>query len=278
MKTSILIVTHAKDFRYLVYCLRSINKFARGFHEVVILFPDKDWAEFTSKIGPEIMGQDVVSYRPVSGQEWDGKGMLWHEWQVTNADFYCNHSDYVAHFDSDCIFTGPVSPDTFFKDGKPILRYENFDSIGRRHPGVMKWKEAAESCLPFPVPWECMRGHPEVYHIGLYQRARELMEMKLGEPPEKWVKRQRNTFPQSFAEYPTLGAVAMQTFRDMYYLLDQAREPNPDKAETPVIQFWGHGDPDKPQDIWVWGQQKRVIPLSVINEYGLAQPTISAKA
>lgn len=272
MKTTLFIVTHAKDFRYLVYCIRSINKFATGFSYVTILFPEKDWSEFTRQIGPEIMGQDRIMYLPVAGQEWEGKGMLWHEWQVTCADKWCPNADFVAHFDSDCIFTGHVSPETFITDGKPILRYELFESIGRRHPGVLRWKDAAESCLPFTVPWECMRGHPEVYHHGLYARTRELMEMKLGRDPEGWVKEQRNEFPQSYAEYPTLGAVAMQTFADKYHLVDQAKEPNPDRSPTPVIQFWGHGDPDKPQDIWIWGEQKRVVPLHVSKDYGLTEP------
>jgi len=31
MKTEILIVTYARDFPYLEYCLKSISKFARGF-------------------------------------------------------------------------------------------------------------------------------------------------------------------------------------------------------------------------------------------------------
>src|ERR1044072_3885420 len=57
--TSLLIITYKRDFRYLVFCVRSLNKFLRGFEEVVILFPETDWAEFTTQIGPEIMGQDV---------------------------------------------------------------------------------------------------------------------------------------------------------------------------------------------------------------------------
>lgn len=272
MKCSILCVTYKRDFRYLKYMIRSINKFATGFHEVVILFPDTDWAEFTAEIGPEIMGQTRITYKPIAGQEWPGKGFLWHEWQILNSDYNCPDADFVAHFDPDCIFTGPVSPGTFIKDDKPILRYELFESIGRRHPGVMKWKEAAESCLPFSVPWECMRGHPEVYHLGLYPRTRELMELKVGKDVEGWIKEQRNEFPQTFAEYPTLGAVAMQTFTDKYIPFDQGKQRNPDRAETPVIQFWSHSPPEHPVDLWIWGEQKRVVPLDVLKDYGLLDP------
>lgn len=272
MKTSVLIVTYAKDFRYLKFCVRSLNKFLRGFHEVVILFPETDWAEFTREIGPEIMGQDRVKYRPIAGNEWPGKGKLWQMWQSMTADKILTDSDFIGHFDADCIFTGPITPETFAPCGMPILRYEKFNTIGVRHPGVLNWKRAAESCLPFEVIWECMRGHPEVYHFGLYSRARDLIELKTGMAAEEWWKKQKNEYPQTAAEYPTLGAVAMQTFPDKYLLVDLAKQENPDRVETPVIQFWSWGDPDKPQEIWIWGQKKVVVPNLVAKDYGLLDP------
>lgn len=270
MKTSFFICTFKRDFRYLKYMVRSFNKFVRGFHEVVILFPETDWGEFTSQVGPEIMSQNDIRYRPMAGQEWPHKGMLWHEWQVTCADVWCHDSDFICHFDSDCIFTKPVTPETFIPDGKPILRYERFETIGKRHPGTLKWKEAAESCLPFPVPWETMRGHPEVYHHGLYSQTRRFMEKKLGENPEKWVRKQRNAFPQSFAEYPTLGAVAMFSFPEKYTLVDMAKQPNPDFQNTPVVQFWGHGSLHEKQATWIDGKEQTIIPMEVIRANGFA--------
>lgn len=278
MKVSILIVTHAKDFRYLVYCLRSINKFARGFSEVVILFPDKDWAEFTSKIGPEIMGQDVVSYRPVSFSEWPNMGMVHHMHEIFRSDFYFPHSDFVTHFDSDCIFTGPVSPETFIHNEKPVLRYEPFSSIGVRHPGVLRWKEAAQYCLPFPVNNETMRHPGQTWHTGLYPRARELVEMKVGKSFTDFMKTRRNSYPQDFCEFVTLGNVAMNTFADHYELYNMATQRNPDRVELPIIQTWSHQEPGLPIELWIWGERKKVVPLEIFKEYGLTEPTVFTKA
>src|SRR5689334_6680397 len=121
MNTSILILTHKKDFGYLKYCVRSINKFARNFHEVVLLFPDTDWGEFTDIIGPEIMSQNEIKYIPLAGKEWPGRGMLWHMHEIMHADKHCRDADFIGHMDSDSIFIEPVTPETFIKDGKPYL-------------------------------------------------------------------------------------------------------------------------------------------------------------
>ena len=39
MKVSILIVTYGKDFHWLKWCLKSIEKFSTGFHELVVAIP-----------------------------------------------------------------------------------------------------------------------------------------------------------------------------------------------------------------------------------------------
>lgn len=269
MKTDIFIVTYKRDFRYLKFCVRSINKFASGFNEVVILFPETDWSEFTLDIGPEIMGQSRIKYIPRAGQEWPGKGFLWHEHEIMFSDKHCPDADFICHFDPDCIFTGPVTPETFIQDGKPILRYEAYSSIGVRHPGVLAWKHATESCLPFECKYEVMRCHPEVYGISLYQRARDLMELKTGKSVTEYIMAQKNDHPQTFAEFPTLGSVAMETFPDKYILHDMSKQANPDRAEVPVIQSWSHQAPDLPVDLWIWGEKKRVIPIEIFKEYGL---------
>ncbi len=275
MKTSILIVTYKRDFRYLVYCLRSINKFVRGYSEVVILFPDTDWAEFTTQIGPEIMGQDVVKYRPMSFTEWPGKGMIHHMYAILNTDHYCHDSDFVTHFDSDCIFTGSVTPETYMQNGKPVLRYEHFDSIGRRHMGVLRWKYNTERNLPFPIHYETMRHPGQTFHLGLYPRTRELVEMKVGKSLEEYMKPMRNEYPQDISEFVTLGNVAMNTFADHYVLYDMATQKNPDRVALPYIQTWSHGEPHLPVDLWIWGEQKRVVPMEIFKEYGLLEPVLA---
>lgn len=275
MNASILICTYKRDFRYLIYCLRSLNKFARGFHEVVLLFPESDWAEFTSQIGPEIMGQDVVNYRPMAFQEWPKMGMVHHMERILHSDEIFPHADFVGHFDADCILTGPTTPETFMQDGKPVLRYESFASISKRHPANLRWQGVTEICLPFPIHYETMRHPFQVFHTGLYPRTRELVEMKVGRPFVEYMKTRTNSFPQDFCEFVTLGNVAMNTFADHYHLHDMERQRNRDRVELPIIQCWSHAPPEQPVDLWIWGEQKRVVPLEIFKEYGLLDPVLA---
>jgi hypothetical protein len=265
----IFICTYAKDFQYLRYCLRSIKKFATGFSGTTILVPTKDVKELRSML--EEIGCDnkswVNSFFTVkSGYEWAHKGMLWHLAQECRADEWCPNADYIAHIDADCIFTKPVKPQTFFKYNNPLLRYEPFETLAKRQPGTWNWKIAAENSLPFSVANEYMRGHPEVYHRGLYAKTRELVEQKTKQPFNDYIKSGRNEYPQQFCEYETLGAVAHQYFVDSYTLCDLSKEPHPDKNPYPVQQFWGHGELDKPQDIWVEGIKRNAIPIQMIEE------------
>lgn len=268
MNTEFFICTHAKDFPWLKYCFRSIAKYARGFSGVTVLVPDSDLEAFT-RLDEESLRvtRSGLQVHCFTEAEWPGQGMLWHECQEMFADQWCPSADFIAHLDPDCVFTAPVTPETFIKNGKPILRFENFSFIGARHPGVLRWQECTEKCLPFPVHYETMRCHPEVYHHGLYAEARHQMEFTTKKTVVDYVKSCRNEFPQTFCEYVTLGNVAMHLFPDLYELVEQTGD-----VVTPpnhLQQFWSHGLIDQPQDIWVNGRKKTVVPIAMIKELGL---------
>lgn len=268
MTTEIFICTYVKDFSYLKYCLRSIAKSATGFAGLTILVPKEDHAGLVSLVA------EVAAFKPLpcpvqllAGDEWPGLGMVWHMNQIMHADQLCPAADFIAHLDPDCVFTGPVTPETYIVAGKPILRFENFNFIGFRHPGVIRWQEATAKCLPFPVHYETMRCHPEVYHRALYAAARQQMEQKTGQPVPDYIRSQRNEFPQTFCEFVTLGNVAMHLFREQYHLVEQF-----DDHTTPpnhLQQFWSHGALDQYWEIWVGGEKKSTSPIAVMKELGL---------
>lgn len=264
MKTEIFIVTYARDFPWLKYCLRSIDKFVTGFNAIRILVPGQDQNLLQTMVNDYAPSMPVVI---LAAPEWDQLGFLWHENQIMHANEWCPEADFIAHIDPDCVFTGPVTPETYIRDGKPILRYEKFSSIGVRHPGVMRWKEATEMCLPFPIEFETMRCHPEVYHRGLYAEARKQMVQRTGLPVDFYIKNCKNDFPQTFAEFVTLGNVAMRVFPEKYVLVEQTND-----TVTPpnhLQQFWSHGALDQPQEIWVLGQSKNVVPARMLADLGL---------
>lgn len=261
MKLDLFIVTYAKDYPYMRWCLKSIAKFARGFNSLHILVPIGDAA--TLKQIADL--KDVEAIMPVhihEGEEWPGKGFLWHMFNIMYADNWCIGADFVAHIDPDCIFTSEVTPSDYICDGKPYLRYERYDSLGKRHPGAAAWREPTQRSLPFPVWAECMRCHPGVFHMGLYPKTRELVEQATRMPFEDYVKQQKNSFPQTLSEFNTLGHVALECFPGQYIPVEQKTDRvTPDNK---LQQFWSHGLIDHPQRIWVQGGEQDVVPIEMM--------------
>jgi hypothetical protein len=261
-KMELFMVTYAKDFPYLELCLKSVALFCKGFTGLTILVPQQDLTELETLVAKLIPTSRVKCF---GAKEWKNKGMLWHMAQICRADEWCK-ADYIAHFDPDCIFTKLVTPSTFFYQGRPLLRYEPFETLSRREPNIWHWKVACERCLPFPVPNEGMRGHPEVYHRSVYAETRKLVAEKTGKSFDAYVKSCENTFPQTFAEFPTLSAVALEKFPDLHSPDDCSKQENPDKSPWPVIQFWSHAPKDQKQTCWIDGARVEVIPQDIADQ------------
>jgi|SRR6185436_7582452 len=261
----IVIVTFARDFSYLEYCLKSIDKFASGFEVVTIMIPVNDLPILLGLTGPWNIKTPV---RIRTMNEWPGAGFLHHMYMVMTTDEWrTGKSPYIAHIDADCCFTDPVTPNDYMRDGKPILRYEEFNSLCARHPAHMEWFNCTSQCLPFPVKYETMRAHPAVYHVDTYARARERMREKTGEEVNTYIMRQKNSYPQTFCEFVTLGNVAMHDQQHLYTPVRQNGDcPDPDNK---VIQFHAPDPVHLPQDIWIKGRQQVIVPLEVIQKLGL---------
>lgn len=261
MNVTLMIVTYRKDFPYLEWCLKSISKFASGFHEVRLLLPT----------GHEWKGCDAgaTPLRITYYDEIAGKGMVQHELKIVEADLHCPGADLVAHIDSDTIFTDRVTPEFYMVGGLPRLNYEPFESITKRHPMVHLWQEHTQRCLPFRVLHETMRAPMMMHWTDTYRLTRLAIQEATGKRAEDYILEQENSFPQGFCEFVTLGNVALHYLPEQYHPIDQSREPNPDFVDNRVQQFWSHGPIDKPQEIWVRGSGRVVVPIQFIENLGL---------
>jgi hypothetical protein len=177
------------------------------------------------------------------------KGMLHHEAMICRADEFCK-ADFILHTDSDCHFVEPVTPEDFIFDGKPVLVKKPFAGLEKITPNSIyhHWKEAAEAALGFEVEFETMCRHPTVHYSWLYKQVREHIEKHVRMPFDEYVLSQRNEFPQSFAEFTTLGAYVIKFHHDKYYWFEAVLPPGnsdfdyipyrpPDKSS----QRWSHG-------------------------------------
>jgi hypothetical protein len=146
-------------------------------------------------------------------------------------------TDLVAHYDSDCFFCKPFDASCYFFDGKPRLtkeRYSDFSWYAARY----SWKANVDHALGGDHEWETMTQHPFIYWIDTYKRMREHVEKRHRYPFDQFVLFQRNEFPQTFAEFPTLGAFALDTDADRYQQIIEIFFPGKDWASPAAGEGW----------------------------------------
>lgn len=248
MKAEIFLVTYAKDYDFTSYTLRSIQKFGTGFAGITIVVPYKDLKRF-----------DPLARRydcNLRGYfEAEGKGFLHHQVCKCEADLWCpKDRDLIVHIDSDCVFEKPFDLKDFLgRTGKPILVRERFDDF-QHYAARYSWKACVEHALGIEAPWETMVRHPSVYRSDLYARVRAKIEELHHFPFTQYVLLQRNEFPQTFAEFPTLGAYVLEWGAADYDVATRVRTPCEwwaEKGITPIPRD-RKGQPSSEVDFYIW--------------------------
>lgn len=219
MKSEILIVTYAKDYDFTALTLKSLVKFAQGFSGITLVVPYQDGERFK----PLARRHDATLR---TFYESAGKGFLHHQVCKCEADLWCpKGTDLIFHFDADCITKEPFSPSDFQRNGKPILvreRFEDFQHYAARY----SWRKCVEHALGVEMEWETMVRHPNVFWADMYAPMRHHIEQRHGYPFTQYVLLQRNEFPQSFAEFPTIGGYALAFQPERYAVTTRIRTPS----------------------------------------------------
>lgn len=266
MKVSILIVTHGKDFPWLRHCVKSIQKFAQGFAEVCIAIPqDEPWDEVLSLLNE---GDGPIPVRLYPFEDWPGKGFVRHAHLIMCSDLICPSADFVLHMDSDCVFREPVLPEDYFVSGKPVLIGAPYEWVVNQfsNPNHYKWRDAVVAAIGGKSEQEFMRRHPAVHYRHLYGKARHEILTHTRMDAAAYIRSTKNEFPQTFAEFPTLGEVAWRYFHPLYEWVRQDKDPWP---HDKLIQLWSHGSPDKPNNVWLGGRLHAIVPNDLFNQLGI---------
>ncbi len=221
MTCDLLVKSCARDAARLAWLLRSVARFARGFREVVVLFP----ADERAAIDRMNLTLERVVLTPDSGDRY-----VYQQLCKLQADRYTD-AEFVLHLDSDCVFTGPASPDTYFTAGRPQLLYAPYAALAGS--GVERWRPGTERALARPVELEFMRRLPLVYPRDAYPRFRDFVERTHGTRFETFVTQRPPHEPPS--EYNWLGAYCWSFLRDRFHWIDTTSEPLP---PNPVRQLW----------------------------------------
>ena len=212
--TAIFIKTWRDDLPWLRHCVDSIQKYASGFSECVIV-ADKN-CRYSMEFVPPNFG---IKYVP----QWPN-GYIQQQWCKIIANRFTD-ADQILFVDSDCVFFAPFTPETFMKDDKPILLKTRYSELGNTVP----WKPITEAFVGFPVEWEYMRRMP------ILLLSSTLSGFVNFYPNTEATLRALKT--NSFSEFNVLGAVAEKHQPDAYIFQDTA-DFLPDAV---CRQFWSWG-------------------------------------
>jgi hypothetical protein len=219
MKVDIFIRTYARDIEALQYCLKSIDKFCKGFRKIIITCPAKD--------------RHLLGYNPkyevhtVQHYQNDYLGQ-----QITKllAHEFSNDSDFIFFIDSDCVVTEPISPKSFMsKDGRPQILKTSYEELGDTVP----WKSITEKALGWKIDYEYMRRLPQMYHREHLSQLRNFLQIRHTKRIETYIMEQPHN---AFSEFNVLGAFCDKYYNNMYEFIDTA--DNIPKAV--VMQYWSH--------------------------------------
>lgn len=246
--TEILIVTHAKDLPWLKYCLRSIQKFCRGFQGVVVAVPNHQLSDFLAMLVMLKGGTKAVPVRFQGYDEVPGKGMLQHMAVMAQADLIVPPGTrYVLTCDADCIFQMPTTPEDYFANGKPYYIVRSWASLTTEdpaHPGskvvsdCLQWKPATDRQVGFDTQWFTMCMNTVVFPLDFFARYRAHIEQVHGRPFQEFMLDGRNEFPQSNMDFTAMGAYAHRFMPERFTWFDVAHPPYPADRKR---AYWSHG-------------------------------------
>lgn len=251
-------MTHLPDKPWLEWCLKSIQKFATGYKEIVVLVPRSEENQFR-KIPARLCSFEQAK---------PPKGHLHHCIQKCRADHWCK-GDCILFLDADCVFREPVSiPDEYFVDGKPVLLMESYESMERSGCPALVWRAGTEEVMGFRPVYEFMRRHPAVHWRDLFQSFRDYITGIHNQQFEPYALSRKPGNPVGFNDFNNLGAYAARFMADRYHFIDLTGWPEL-RPRDHLIQYWSHGGLNQPQDRWLDGKLERVIPLEEIKALGL---------
>lgn len=214
----IVIRSYYRDLSWARYCLASIERYCRGFRDVVLIVPrgsfeklrwmglEADRVEVCPDYPDDYLGQQVTK--------------LYAD-EISDADFLC-------HVDSDCVFREPVTPGDLIDRGRPLVLMRAYDELDPHVP----WKQVTQRFLGFEVAHEFMRRPPYTFPRWIYQRLREHAAAQHGTSLRTYVLNQP---PRGFSEFNALGAFAYERRRDEFSWVDEAA---PAVRFEPCRVFW----------------------------------------
>jgi hypothetical protein len=246
MTCDILVRTCRKDLPWLELCLAAIDRYAQGFHSVIVVLPRSSEPWLKSRLGT--LRRVRVEFCRDYADDYLGQ-------QVTKlfADTYSD-AELICHIDSDCILSRPTTPEHLAPDGRPRVVMRPYALLGRHWP----WRQPTQAFIGSTVEYDFMQQPPFVYPRRLYSDVRNHAQVVHGQDLESYVT---GGPPRGFSEFNVLGALAYARHWEEFMWVDNS------------IQ-----DPGEPYCRWYWSWEgldsstRRDIEALIYGWEGRGQP------
>lgn len=216
MSTAIFVRSYNRDFLWLDYCARSIERYCKGFDEVVLVVP----SGHQKRLNPDT----AARFTSIHGTQDHGNGYLGQQITKLNAHLYTK-CDQILFVDSDCIFTKETTPESYMRDGKPLLLRTAYAEFAAGEP-VHQWRKATQHFIGGDVSHEWMRRIPLMHRRDVFEDiskdypAIEAQVYKHGK----------------FSEFNFVGEYVSRNCPERYTIADTG-EP----IENVAVQHWSWG-------------------------------------
>lgn len=217
MTCDIFIKTYPRDAEWLVYCLRSIQKFVTGFRDIIVAMPeDMDFPLTLEKI-VRLPGPESYLYQQVA---------------KLHADCHTD-ADCILHIDSDSILAIPVTPETFLREGKPVWLYRPLHAGSQEEKA---WLHVMTKCLGRAPAWEYMCKSTIMVPRAGYGLFRDFVQKRHGMSLDAYVMNQPCN---EFSEYNCLGMFLHTFYPGLCHWRNiESEEGPPPRWER---QYWSWG-------------------------------------
>jgi hypothetical protein len=222
MKHAIFIKSCQRDLPWLDYCLQSIEKFATGFSEVVIVLPQ------VCAI-PQLHIHNARIVRVDENPQFCN-GYLYQQVCKMHSDTFTD-ADFILHMDSDTLFTESVTPDSFKSDGKAAWLQTPMEHVS--NDARKAWTPCMRDFFGVSPEFEFMRRQGQMIPRDAYPLLREYCMAR-----HRVLLRDYIMSRQSFSEFNVMGMFLYLEHRNLIAFHNTDTEGVP---KSVVQQFWSHG-------------------------------------
>lgn len=207
---TLFVRSYPNDYKWLEYSVQSMRKHLEAIDYAILCIPShvppprEEVCLFFDQIinSPNYLNIDGYVAQQLDKLE---------AWRDVN-------TDYILYSDSDVLFTGKITKDMLFHDGKPILRMTPYVELGDTVP----WQTIVFNYLGIVSDYEFMRSQPILHRT---QTVRDLHHAF----PNLITKGLQET-NRMFSEFNFLGAFAY-AFEHPYHFTEEI-------SSLPVKQYW----------------------------------------